>query len=202
MFCCCWCLQLGLLSILSWAGDALLSMQRQFLIQLKGSQNSFWNSWESTFFKASIMKNYLMCCCWAHCASQDASPHTHCLTYFQRNLGKNWSWWTFNLNTLCSRCCWGLIYLESLIVMKLRIGSSWSYSDGNLGATSLKRSVNHNDLLPIRVELWRNFKNKLNYSLTWKRSWASSRKSLLFFEHVVNVKVFWSCLRIFKLAAA
>ena len=98
MFCCCWCLQLGLLSILSWAGDALLSMQRQFLIQLKGSQNSFWNSWESTFFKASIMKNYLMCCCWANCASQDASPHTHCLTYFQRNLGKNWSWWTFNLN--------------------------------------------------------------------------------------------------------
>ena len=28
---------------------------------LKGSQDSFWNSWERTFFKASIMKNYQMC---------------------------------------------------------------------------------------------------------------------------------------------
>lgn len=50
--------------------DALPSMQRQifdFWIEAcKGSQRSFWNSWESTFFKASIMKNYLMCCYWAN----------------------------------------------------------------------------------------------------------------------------------------
>ena len=77
-----WILGLLLLmfTILSW--DALLSMQRQFLI-LKGSQNSFWNSWEDQRFSSrpqynEELSNVLL--------APPKMPHlTHCPTYYKVN---------------------------------------------------------------------------------------------------------------------